>query len=693
MGSCIICGSSVDGRVCELHEEDVVFEFRGTQPDELTSNRYYRGTVDGYAEFGIFVDIGDSVTGLLHKSELDKRLDSMDLEPGETIYVQVQNVRDNGDIDLGWSIRQEKSRFRGALIDDPDAPEELLDEEDDEETTEESAGVGEPEPVSTSSDDTADSEPSTGDDTDETAAETESEPEPADEQPDQTIEFEQTAVDRLEDLVGDRVRLEGEIDSARQTSGPTVFQLRDETGTVECAAFEEAGVRAYPEVEEGDIVRIEGEVERRRGDIQVETEGLVILEDDERDAVTERMEEAVVQRARPAEFEALTEDPAVDAVAEPIRDAATAIRRAVIEGRPIVVRHADTADGYAASSAIERAALPLIRDEHGAGDAEYHYFDRRPLEGSVYDMNDATKDITTMLQNRDRHGETLPLFVFVGAGGSAESIDGFDLLDTYDARRVVVDERAIEEGVAEAVDILVSPTLEGDYETSATVLGATVAVHVNPEVREELGHLPAVSFWADTPEQYTALAAETGYEAEDTRMLREAVALEAFYQSYEDKRELISDLLFADEADDPVGLAEHISEQFRTRLDEEVETAEANIEERTVDDETILVLDTESYTHQYEFPPVALLLDELSRRHEDAGALVGVSTDEAYIRSHADIDVRALAEKASEAAPKAALDVRGARDGRIEFLSGERDAAREALVESLADELTAVQTA
>jgi RecJ-like exonuclease len=696
MGSCIICGSSVDGRVCELHEEDVVFEFRGTQPDELTPNRYYRGTVDGYAEFGIFVDIGDSVTGLLHKSELDKRLDSMDLDPGDTIFVQVQNVRDNGNIDLGWSIRQEKSRFRGALIDDPDAEQELLDEDEEDraeqqEADESEPDIGEPEPVESTAEkpepDTAESVEHDGQEADESETE-------ADETEDSAPEFEQATVDRLDDLVGKRVRLEGEIETARQTSGPTVFEIRDETGTVECAAFEEAGVRAYPEVEEGDIVRIEGEVERRRGDLQIETEALVVLTAEEREAVTERMEEAVIQRARPAEFEALAEDPAVEAVAEAIRDAATAIRRAVIEGRPIVVRHAGTADGYAASSAIERATLPLIRDEHGAGEAEYHYFDRRPLEGSVYGMNDATKDITTMLQNRDRHGETIPLFVFVGAGGSAESIDGFDLLDTYDARRVVIDERTIEEGVAEAVDILVSPTLEGDYETSATVLGATVGAHVNPDVRGELGHLPAVSFWEDTPDQYTALAAETGYDAEDTRKLREAVALEAFYQSYEDKRELISDLLFADEAEDPVRLAGHISEQFRERLEAEVETAEANLEEHSVDGETVLVLDTKSYTHQYEFPPEPLLLDELFRRHRDeAGALVGVGTDEAYIRSQTGVDVRGVAERASDEAPTAALDVRGARDGRIEFLSGERDAAREALIGSLAEELADLQTA
>ena len=697
MGSCIICGASVDGRVCDLHEEDVVFEFRGTEPDQLTPRRYYRGTVDGYADFGIFVDIGDSVTGLLHKSELDRRLDSMDLEPGDAVYVQVQNVRDNGNVDLGWSIRQDKDRFRGALIQDPGNGGDQLVEDEDEPTESETGGdLGEPEPVShdtdsagSESEDVGTSDDA-GSEADDSSAEAESEP--ADES--EPVQFEQATVDQLEDLVGERVRLEGEIASARQTSGPTVFQLRDETGTVECAAFEEAGVRAYPEAGEDDVVRIEGEVERRRGDLQVETEALVLLEDDEREAVTTRMEEAMVKRATPGEFEPLADDPAVEAVSEGIRDAATAIRRAVLEGRPVVVRHAATADGYAASAAIERATLPLIREEHDSTEAEYHYFDRRPLEGSVYDMNDATKDVTTMLQNRDRHGETLPLFVFVGAGGSAESIDGFDLLGTYDARRVVIDERVIEPGVAEAVDILVSPTLEGDFETTATVLGATLGAQINPAVRDDLAHLPAISFWEATPEQYADLASEAGYEAESTRELREAVALEAFYQSYEDKRELIADLLFADEAADPVKLAGHVSEQFRTRMDAEVETAEANLESHDVDGETVLVLDTDAYTHRYEFPPEPLLLDDLYRRHRDEGsALIGVGKDEAYIRSDADVDVRAVAEAAREHAPGAALDVRGARDGRVEFLAGERDAARDALLDALAGEISSLAAA
>ena len=700
MASCIICGASVDGRVCELHEEDVVFEFRGTEPGQLTPGRYYRGTVDGFADFGIFVDIGKSVTGLLHRSELDRRLESIDLDPGDTVFVQVKDVRENGNVDLGWSIRQDKSRFRGALVDDPSADGDRLPEgEPDDEASEDvvrtsvaSTAGGDvatettAEPSSDAADSTADdtaaettAEPS-GNADDSTADDTAAEAEADADSEAETAEPTPATVAELEDLVGERVRLEGEIAGVRQTSGPTVFTLRDETGAVECAAFEEAGVRAYPEVEEGSVVRIEGELERRRGELQVETEALVVLEDEQRDAVTERMRAALVERARPDSVELLAEDPTIEAVTEEVTDVATAIRRAVIEGRPVVVRHAGTVDGYVAGAAIERATLPLVRDHHENAEAEYHQFERRPLEGSVYDMDDATRDVTTMLSAQQRHDEPVPLFVFVSAG-SPESVDGLNLLEVYGARRLIIDDRPTEPAVAEAADIALAP----ETATTATTVAATVAATVNPEVREDLKHLPAVSFWGDAPDAYADLAASAGYDADDSRVLREALALVAHYQAYEDKRELVSDLLFADDAD--VGLAEHVSEQFRTRMGTAVETARANLERHSLDGRTVLVLDTDAYTHPYEFPPTALLLDELYRREEPA-ALVGLDRDECLVRSDTDLDIDQLVSLARDRAPAAALDASGARDGRVEFLAGERDSAREALLDALATELS-----
>ena len=713
MGSCIICGTSVDGHICDLHEEDALFEFRGNSADQLNVGRYYRGSVDGFAEFGVFVDIGDSVTGLLHRSELDQRLDSLDWEPGDEVYVQVKNVRDNGNVDLGWSIRQAEREFRGVLVDDPDVGHSTLLEEDEGDSGNadgDGAAAQSPEP-DTASDDadetdtaapkagavsqmgdddrvadaggTVGSDGDAGDTGEKSADDTN-----GGAVVETTDEPETVPVGGLGDRVGDDVRLEGEVVGIRQTSGPTVFELQDASGTIDCAAFVEAGVRAYPDVEEGDFARLDGEVRERRGELQVETEALTVLDEAESQTVKQRLADALDDEARPDAAEPLADDDAVVALSDDLVEVATEIRKAVLTARPVIVRHANTADGYLAGSALERATLPLVTDQHRRADAQYHYFDRRPLEGGVYDMDDATKDTSQMLDNRERHDEALPLFVFVAAGGTRESLDGFDLLNVYGAPTVVVDDVEVDGAVTDAVDAVVSPSLADAPETTATTLAANVAAHVNEDVRGDLKHLPAVSFWEDAPEPYVDLASGAGYDAEAVTQLREAVALEAHYQSYEDKRELITDLVFGDDESDVGGLAGHVAEQFREKVDDEVATAVANLEYRTVGDVDVAVLDTDAYSHQYEFPPETLLLDELHRSvRDEVDAVVGIDTDTLYVRADADVNLHELAGDVDADVPEGGVTTRSVRDGSVRYLPGERDAVLDATLERLAAEL------
>jgi RecJ-like exonuclease len=464
-----------------------------------------------------------------------------------------------------------------------------------------------------------------------------------------------------------------------------VFEVRDETAAVDCAAFEEAGVRAYPKVEVGDLVRIDGEVRLRRDELQVETEALTVLDGEEAATVEDRMARAMEERARPDEVAPLADDTAVAGVVEDVADAAAAIRRAVLESRPVVVRHAASTDGYVAGTAIERAVLPLVREEHAQTDAAYHYFDRRPLEDGVYAMDDATMDVTKMLDDRERHDEKLPLFVFAGAGSGADSLDGLEFVDVYDAERVVVDgghrgsrvdagEGAVAPEAREAADVAVAP----EEPTTASAVAATLGAAVNDDVREDLRHLPAVSFWDDAPDAYVSLAAEAGYDADELADVREAVALEAYYQSYEDKRELIADLLFEER-----GLAEQVARQFRTERDDELGAAEANVDRHEVGDEAFAVLDTDAFTHRYEFPPTDLLLDELHRRN-DAAVTVGLGEDDLRLRADADLDLRDIAADVREQVGDAGVTVRDGPSPRLEFLSGERDAVLEATLDAVA---------
>jgi RecJ-like exonuclease len=706
MGNCIICGREVDGRICQSHQEDVVFDFRGDSPDQLVRNRFYRGVVDGYADFGVFIDLSPQVTGLLHRSELDGRLESLDWEAGDTVYVQVKSIRDNGNVDLTSSIRQSDREFRGTLI--QDGTEEKLPEEVDEGNPSEGDddAVEQSAPKSDGGEhaavEVAESEPEAETEVDEELSEDDEEAsgdeEPSgtlDEEPPESQEATRREIAELPDRVGELVRIEGEVVSARQTGGPTVFELRDETGVADCAAFVEAGVRAYPEVEVGDIVRLDGEVELRHDEIQVETEALVTLEGEDAEPVERRLADAMTQRARPDELQLVAGDDRLEAISGELLDAAEAIRRAVLESRPIVVRHGATADGYVAGVALERSILPLVREEHATSDAEYHYLNRRPLEDAVYSMNDATSDVTRMLQDRDRHDEKLPLVVLAGTASTVESQDGLEMLGIYGAERVVVDAAPADPEIADTADVLVNPEAEQSLSTGA--LASSLATTVNEAVREEISHLPAVSYWANTPDHYLEAATEAGFDEEAVTELREAVALEAYYQSYDEKRELVGDLLFGEsqEAVAAAGapedvaaeesLAGHIAAQFREKLDTEVETAQANIEHSEAEGVDVAVLDTDSYTHTYDFPPTSLLLDELHRRGDPA-VTVGIAMDKLWVRADTDLDLRAVAHDAAENAPNAGISASGLREGRIEFLSGARDAVEIAVIGAVVEQ-------
>ncbi|MFB6096239.1 MAG: OB-fold nucleic acid binding domain-containing protein [Haloferacaceae archaeon] len=701
------------------HEEDVWFDFRGDDPQQLKPNRFYRGTVDGYADFGVFVDLSPGVTGLLHRSELDRRLESLDWEPGDTVFVQVKNVRENGNIDLAWSKRQREDEFRGARIHNPgaendgepvDEPAEEEDEtvsvskrptptfdEEAEEPGREKTEKQSREAEESGREQAEESEPaaeSSESDAEATSEETGTTDERDGSEP--TGERERVPIGDLGDHVGDQVRIEAEILTARQTGGPTVFELRDESGVVDAAAFVEAGVRAYPEIGEGDVVRLDGEVEVRRDELQVETEALEALSGEQREAVERRMADALTSKARPEAIKPLADHEAVRAITEQLADAAEAVRRAVLETRPIVVRHAATADGYIAGAAVERAVLPLIREEHAKADAEYHFFDRRPLDDAVYGMDAATNDATRMLQSAERHGEKLPLVLLVGTGSTDASADGLGLLATYGAPRVVVDAAAADPEIEAEVDTLVNPGIAGveagDLSTSA--LAANLAAAVNDDARDDLAHLPAASYWEEAPQAYVDLATEAGYDADDLRELREAIALEAYYQSYEGKRELVTDLLFeeetvAAEAESIRDLASHVSEQFRKKLEAEIETATANVQIEEAGGVRFAILDADAYTHRFDFPPTTLLLDELHRRERGDGPFVtlALGMDELYLRSTADLDVRDVADVARQTVSDAGITAYGVREGRIEFLSGRRDAVEDAVIAAVAEHL------
>jgi RecJ-like exonuclease len=67
---------------------------------------------------------------------------------------------------------------------------------------------------------------------------------------------------------GESYSLFGVIEKVVQTGGPTIFSLSDGTGILSLKAFDGAGVRAYPHVDTGDVIKAVVNIEEYNDDLR-----------------------------------------------------------------------------------------------------------------------------------------------------------------------------------------------------------------------------------------------------------------------------------------------------------------------------------------------------------------------------------------------------------------------------------------
>jgi len=244
----------------------------------------------------------------------------------------------------------------------------------------------------------------------------------------ETVVHEPT-VSRVRGLTpGDEVTVEGEVVQAKQTGGPTIFAVADASGVVSCAAFEEAGVRAYPEVEVGDMVHVSGTVETRENALQLEVDSLKRLPEGRAAEARERFEAALDERAEPADVDPLVEWEAFEPIHDDLRELARLLRRTVLAGRPIRVRHHADGDGMCAAIPVQLALENFVCDVHEDPDAAQHLFKRLPSKAPYYEMEDVTRDLNFALEGRARHGQKLPFLLMLDNGSTEEDVPAYENL-------------------------------------------------------------------------------------------------------------------------------------------------------------------------------------------------------------------------------------------------------------------------
>ncbi|MFQ3318297.1 MAG: RecJ-like exonuclease [Natronomonas sp.] len=597
----------------------------GCTLDDVEEGDRYLATVNGVVEYGVFVDLSDHVSGLVHESNIQN-----EYAVGDSFTVELVEIRENGD--LG---------FEEVDVDIDDV--EVVD----------------------------------------------------------VMHGETVGVGDLADRIGDTVHLEGDIVQIKQTAGPTIFSVRDGSGVVPCAAFKEAGVRAYPDADLDDTVRMTGTVERREDALQIEVDNLAILRGEAESEVREHIDAALEERAAPATPDPLIEWPAFEKLRDDLADTARQLREAVLESRPIRLRHHADGDGMCASVPVQLALESFIEEVHEDPDAPRHLFKRLPSKAPFYEMEDVTRDLNFALEDEERHGQRLPLLFMVDNGSTEEDTPAYRALDQYDIPILVVDHHHPDpEAVAPLVEGHVNPYLhDEDYRITTGMMCVELARMIDPSITDQLEHVPAVAGLsdrskADAMDDYLALAEEAGYTEDDLRDIGEALDYGAHWLRYQSGRNLINDVLNLD-CDDRKRheeIVEFLSSRARRDVEEQLDDAEPHVEHEQLDNGAHLYrLDVENHARRFTYPAPGKTTGELHDRKVtetgDPVITIGYGPDFAVLRSDGvRLDIPNMVTELQEEVEGAGVSGGGHLVvGSIKFVSGMREPVLDALVEKMAD--------
>lgn len=322
---------------------------------------------------------------------------------------------------------------------------------------------------------------------------------------------------------GESFSIFGTVEKVVQTGGPTIFSVSDGTGILALKAFDGAGVRAYPHVDVGDAIKAIVGIEEYNDELEGEVKKIWKLDEKDKKEFLEKLVKIEKERAKVTEVPFLVKSQILDKLRERMIKAATEVRLAIIQSRPIIIRHHNDADGYSSGFALERSILPLIEKQHGSSPkAAWEYYTRAPCNAPMYELDDSIRDTAHSLSNAAKFSNKMPLILIVDTGSGKEDLLGIKQGKIHGQEFIVVDHHQFEEDVISAETLVnINPWLveESGAEFSAGMLCVELARLINNKV-ENISQIPAMAGLADrtdNPEvmkEYLTIAKTEGYDKE-----------------------------------------------------------------------------------------------------------------------------------------------------------------------------------
>lgn len=483
-----------------------------------------------------------------------------------------------------------------------------------------------------------------------------------------------------------KLAVAGIIDKVVQTGGPTIFGMRDGTGTLTLKGFIAPGQRAYPEINEGDYIKAIVKIEEFNGEIEGDIIKIFKKGEEAKEKLRKQIEDREREKAKVKPMKFLVESEILEKLKQRFIDAATEIRLAIFQGRPIIVRHHCDTDGYAAGFALERAILPLIEKHHGSEKAAWEFFTRAPSAAPYYEIDDSIRDTAMSLRNVAKFSNKMPLVIIADNGSTEADLMAIKQGKIHGETFIVVDHHQFDKDViSKEVITHINPFLVGESgsKISAGILCAELARFINPEV-ENIEQIPALAGLADRiyleneklVNDYLKLAKEKGYSKE----LLEDISLVIEYVSakirFMEVREYI-EVLFGQPRDKQKELVELMAPHIKSLDKKGLDIGKAHAKIENIGGISLQVVFIEEAYPGFGFFPkpgrsIGMLHDDLQKEKElDKLVSIGVMETAMTFRATdgANFSVHELIKFLNEKSPESFVEGGGHKNaGAISYL-------------------------
>jgi RecJ-like exonuclease len=323
----------------------------------------------------------------------------------------------------------------------------------------------------------------------------------------------------------EKANITGRVNRIVQTGGPTVFVVSDGTGSLQLKGFVGPGARAFPEINETDCIKAFIKIEEFQGEVEGDILKITKLNSEEEKEFLDSLKKIEMERAKVSAPKFLVENNILEKLKPSFIKAATEIRLAIIQDRPIIVRHHNDTDGYSSGFSLERAILPLIEEQHGSEKAGWEFFVRAPCQAPFYEIDDSIRDTANSLRNVAKFSNKMPLIIIADNGSTPEDLMAIKQGKIHGSDFIVVDHHFFgeEDVISPEVKVHINPFLveESGAKYSAGMLCSELARFINPDVKN-ISQIPAMSGFADridleNPEvmkKYLKIAEEESYTKE-----------------------------------------------------------------------------------------------------------------------------------------------------------------------------------